>query len=52
VGALAITQPALLTLVGITVSLLLLTVQLGVRTPRALVRATRSLAPQPAAAKP
>ena len=52
VGALAITQPALLTLVGITVSVVLLTALLGVRTPRALVRAARSLAPQPAAAKP
>jgi hypothetical protein len=52
VGALAITQPAVLTLVGITVSFVLLTVLLGVRTPRALVRATRSLAPQPAGVKP
>jgi hypothetical protein len=52
VGALAIAQPALLTLVGITVSLVLLTVLLGARTPRALVRATRALVPQPAGAKP
>jgi hypothetical protein len=52
VGALAIAQPAVLTLVGLTVSLVLLTVLLGVRTPRALFRATRSLVPQPAAAKP
>ena len=52
VAALAITQPTLLTLVGITVSVVLLTALLGVRTPRALIRAARSLAPQPAAAKP
>jgi hypothetical protein len=52
VGALAITQPAVLTLVGMTVSLVLLTGMLGARTPRALIRATRSLAAQPAAAKP
>jgi hypothetical protein len=52
VGALAITQPALLTLVGISVSLVLLTALVAVRTPRALVRATRALAPQPAGAKP
>jgi hypothetical protein len=52
VGALAITQPALLTLVGISVSLVLLTGLLGVRTPRALARATRALAPQPAGVKP
>jgi hypothetical protein len=38
--------------VGITVSFVLLAVLLGVRTPRALVRATRSLAPQPAGVKP
>jgi hypothetical protein len=52
VGALAIAQPAVLTLVGLTVSLALLIALLGVRTPRALVRAARSLTPQPAAAKP
>jgi hypothetical protein len=52
VGALAIAQPAVLTLVGLTVSLALLTALLGVRTPRGLVRAARSLTPQPAAAKP
>jgi Lysylphosphatidylglycerol synthase TM region len=52
VGALAITQPALLTLVGITVSLALLIGLLGARTPRALIKATRSLVPQPAGAKP
>ena len=52
VGALAIAQPALLTLVGVTVSTTLLAVLLGARTPRALVRAARSLTPQPAGAKP
>jgi hypothetical protein len=52
VGALAIAQPAVLTLVGLTVSLALLTVHLGARTPRALMRAARSLTPQPATAKP
>jgi hypothetical protein len=52
VGALAIAQPAVLTLIGVTVSLVLLTALLGVRTPRALVRAARSLTPQPAAVKP
>jgi hypothetical protein len=51
VGALAVAQPALLTLVGIPLSLALLTVLLGARTPRALMRAARSLTPQPAAAK-
>jgi hypothetical protein len=51
VGALAIAQPALLTLVGISVSLALLAVLLGARTPRALVRAARSLAPQPVGIK-
>jgi len=52
VGALAIAQPAVLTLVGLIVSLTLFTGLLGVRTPRGLVRAARSLTPQPAAAKP
>ena len=51
VGALAIAQPALLTLVGISVSLALLAVLLGARTPRALMRAARSLAPQPVGIK-
>jgi hypothetical protein len=51
VGALAITQPAVLTLVGITVSLVLLTVLVGARTPRALLSAARSLAPQPVGVK-
>jgi hypothetical protein len=52
VGALAIAQPALLTLVGVPVSVVLLTMLLGVRNPRALARAARGLTPQPAAAKP
>jgi Lysylphosphatidylglycerol synthase TM region len=52
VGALALAQPALLTLVGVTVSLTLLTVLLGARTPRALIRAARLLTPQPAGVKP
>ena len=52
VGALAIAQPALLTLVGVTVSLALLAVLLGARTPRALMRAARSLSPQPVGIKP
>jgi hypothetical protein len=52
VGALAIAQPALLTLVGLTISVALLVVLLGARTPRALMRAARTLAAQPAAAKP
>jgi hypothetical protein len=52
VGALAIAQPALLTLVGVSVSLTLLAVLLGVRSPRALLRAARALTPQPAGAKP
>ena len=51
VGALAIAQPALLTVVGISVSLALLALLLGARTPRALVRAARSLAPQPVGIK-
>jgi hypothetical protein len=52
VAALALTQPALLTLVGVTASLVLLGVLLGVRSPRAVLRAARSLVPQPVAAKP
>jgi Lysylphosphatidylglycerol synthase TM region len=52
VAALALTQPALLTLVGLTASLVLLGVLLGVRSPRAVLRAARSLVPQPVAAKP
>jgi Lysylphosphatidylglycerol synthase TM region len=52
VAALAVTQPALLTVVGVTASLALLGLLLGVRSPWAVVRAARSLLPQPAAAKP
>ena len=52
VGALVIAQPAVLTLVGVTVSIALLTGLLGARTPRSLMRAARSLTPQPAGAKP
>jgi hypothetical protein len=52
VGALAITQPALLTFVGATVSLAVLARELGARTPRALLRAARSLAPEPLGARP
>jgi hypothetical protein len=52
VGALAVTQPALLTLVGVTASLALLGLLLGVRGPRAVLRASRSLMPQPVTAKP
>jgi uncharacterized membrane protein YbhN (UPF0104 family) len=52
VSALVIAQPALLTMVGVTVSLALLAVLLGARTPRALMRAARSLTPQPAGVKP
>jgi uncharacterized membrane protein YbhN (UPF0104 family) len=50
VTALVIVQPAVLTITGVTLSVLLLSVLLGARTPRALVRAGRSLAPQPSAA--
>jgi hypothetical protein len=52
VGALAVTQPALLTLLGLTVSMALLALLLGVRSPRALMRSARALSAQPAAAKP
>ncbi len=52
VGALAVSQPALLTLVGLTLSLALLARELGARTPRALLRAARSLVPEPVGAKP
>jgi hypothetical protein len=52
VAALAITWPAALTTVGVTVSLALLTALLGVRSPRAVLRAVRALRPQPAVAGP
>ena len=48
VASLAIVWPTALTLVGVTLSLVLLAVVSGARTPRALVRAARSLRPQPA----
>jgi hypothetical protein len=48
VASLAIVWPTALTAVGITLSLTLLAVLCGARTPRALVRAARSLRPQPA----
>ncbi len=50
VGALAIVQPMALTAVGVIVSLGLLGVLLGARTPRALLRAARSLRLRPAPA--
>jgi hypothetical protein len=54
VAALAIVQPAALTAAGVTLSLGLLTVLCGARTPRALARAVRALrAPEaPPAPKP
>jgi Lysylphosphatidylglycerol synthase TM region len=52
VAALAMTQPALLTLVGVTASVALLGLLLGARSPRAVVRAARSLRPQPVTARP
>jgi hypothetical protein len=53
VAALAIVQPVALTAVGVTISLGLFGALLGARTPRALVRAARSLRlrPAPAAAQ-
>jgi uncharacterized membrane protein YbhN (UPF0104 family) len=48
VASLAIVWPTALTAVGITLSLTLLAALCGARTPRALVRAARSLRPQPA----
>jgi uncharacterized membrane protein YbhN (UPF0104 family) len=52
VAALALVQPAALTAVGAALSVCLLAVLLGARTPRALVRATRALRAQPAPAAP
>jgi hypothetical protein len=52
VAALAVVQPLMLTLVGVTTSLGMLALLSGARTPRALVRAVRALRPQPAAAAP
>jgi hypothetical protein len=47
-ASLAVVWPAALTVVGVAVSLALLAHLCGARTPRALVRAARSLRPQPA----
>jgi hypothetical protein len=52
VAALAIAWPAALTTVGVTVSLVLLVVLTGVRSPAALLRAVRVLRPQPTVAGP
>ena len=52
VASLAIVWPTALTLVGVTLSLVLLAVLSGARTPRALARAARSLRTQPAPAAP
>src|SRR3954469_8526102 len=47
-ASLAVAWPAALTVVGVAISLTLLGQLCGARTPRALVRAARSLRPQPA----
>ena len=47
-ASLAVVWPAALTVVGVAISLALLGRLSGARTPRALVRAARSLRPQPA----
>jgi hypothetical protein len=52
VAALAVVQPLTLTLVGVTISLGLMAMLSGARSPRALVRAVRALRPQPAPAAP
>jgi hypothetical protein len=52
VAALAIVQPTLLTAVGATVSLVLLAMLSGARTPRALLRAARAVRTQPAPPAP
>jgi hypothetical protein len=52
VASLAVVWPAAITAVGVTLSLLLLGRLCGVRTPRALIRAARTLRPQPAPAAP
>jgi hypothetical protein len=52
VATLAVVQPAALTAVGVTLSLSLLALLSGARTPRALVRAARSLRAHPAPATP
>lgn len=50
VATLAVVAPATLTAVGVTISLALLAMLSGARTPRALVHAARSLRPHPAPA--
>jgi Lysylphosphatidylglycerol synthase TM region len=52
VAALAVVQPLMLNIVGAPLSVGLLGLLLGARTPRGLVRAVRALRPQPAAAAP
>lgn len=52
VATLAVVQPLALTLVGVTISLGLLAILSGARTPRALARAVWALRPQPAPAAP
>jgi hypothetical protein len=47
VATLAVVQPAALTAVGVVLSLALLAMLSGARTPRALVRAARALRPHP-----
>ena len=51
-ASLAVVWPAAITVVGVAVSLALLGRLCGARTPRALLRAARSLRAQPAAAAP
>ncbi len=50
VAALAVVQPAVLTVVGVALSLTLLAAVSGARTPRGLVRAARALRARPAPA--
>jgi len=52
VASLAVVWPAMLTAVGVTLSLLLLGRLCGVHTPRALIRAARALRAHPAPAAP
>ena len=51
-ASLAVVWPAALTVVGVTISLVLLARVCGARTPRALVRAARALRAQPAPIMP
>ena len=52
VAALAVVQPLMLTLVGVTTSLGMLAMLSGARTPRSLARAVWALRPQPTPAAP